>query len=167
MARGLRKISAGLLAIAGITAISDIFAFALSSSLLAENSFMAIIIVIGVTILIIFGKYRPAICGLSLPVLARSPRSASALVDSVNLHPAPTRSRLSISASSNRWPCGWCCQKQKGGFLPTQKTLTTGLIARAPRSNLAGWGQAQSILMIRSPSNPSAKVQGAIFHAAI
>jgi len=114
----------------------------LSSSLLAENSFMAIIIIIiiGVTILIIFGKYRPAICGLSLPVLARSPRSASALVDSVNLHPAPTRRRLNISASSNRWPCGWCCQKRKGGVFADPENLNDRLDCARTEEQSGGLG---------------------------
>lgn len=140
-ARDLRKISAELLAIAGITAISDIFAFALSSSLLAENSFMAIIIIIiGVTILIIFGKYRPAICGLRLPVLARSPRSASASVGSVNLHPAPTRRRLNISATSSRRPCGWCCQKRKGGVFADPENLNDRLDCARTEEQSGGLG---------------------------
>ena len=163
----MRKISAGLLAIAGITAMTDIFAFALSSSLLAENGFMAIIILIVVTIFNhlrevstrhmrskLAGAGAIAALGIGIGRLGKSASSTNTQTAQYLSQLKPLAMRLVLS-------------KTEGGGLPTQKTLTTGLIARAPRSNLAGWGQAHSILMISSPSNPSAKVQGAIFHAAI
>ena len=163
----MRKISAGLLAIAGITAMTDIFAFALSSSLLAENGFMAIIILIVVTIFNhlrevstrhmrskLAGAGAIAALGIGIGRLGKSASSTNTQTAQYLSQLKPPAMRLVLS-------------KTEGGGLPTQKTLTTGLIARAPISNLAGWGQAHSILMISSPSNPSAKVQGAIFHAAI
>lgn len=148
--------------------MTDIFAFALSSSLLAENGFMAIIILIVVTIFNhlrevstrhmwskIAGAGAIAALGIGIGRLGKSASSTNTQTAQYLSQLRPPTMRLVLSKTEG------------GGFLPTQKTLTTGLIARAPISNLAGWGQAHSILMISSPSNPNAKVQGAIFHAAI